>query len=142
MSVPQIISTKRVVGVRLLYCQMRVSVVSQQSSIWCLWLAFVSLLTMYNGAVRIRHSSHHFATQSSHSVDRAGWQAKMASVDFWIPYRNAHRLHCTPVHEIEEEKNGVVLPEFLTSAWQSFMLYSLTTAREVSFPKEHSTVWK
>ena len=29
-------------------------------------------LTM--GPVRIRHRSHHFATQSSHFVDRAGWQ--------------------------------------------------------------------
>ena len=36
------------------------------------------------GPVRIRHHSHHFATQSSHVVDRAGWQAKMASIEFWI----------------------------------------------------------
>ena len=35
--------------------------------------------------VRIRRSSHHFATQSSHLVDRAGLQAKMASIEFWIP---------------------------------------------------------
>ena len=35
--------------------------------------------------VRIRHSSHVFVTQSSHSVDRAGWQAKMAAIGFWIP---------------------------------------------------------
>ena len=32
-----------------------------------------------------RHRSHDFATHSSHSVDRAGWQAKMASIEFWIP---------------------------------------------------------
>ena len=32
--------------------------------------------------------------QPSHSVDRAGWQAKMASIEFWIPLRNAHRPHC------------------------------------------------
>ena len=32
----------------------------------------------------VRHRSHHFATQSSHSVDRAGWQVKMASIEFWI----------------------------------------------------------
>ena len=31
------------------------------------------------GDVRIRHSSHDFGWQSSHSVDLAGWQAKMAS---------------------------------------------------------------
>ena len=32
--------------------------------------------------MRIRHSSHDFATSSSHSVDLAGWQAKMASIEF------------------------------------------------------------
>ena len=48
------------------------------------------------GPVRIRHSSHDFATctQSSHFVDLAGWQAKMASIGFWIPWRNAHKPHC------------------------------------------------
>ena len=40
--------------------------------------------------MRIRHRSHHFATQSSHCVDRAGWQAKIASIEFWIPWHNAH----------------------------------------------------
>ena len=45
------------------------------------------------GPVRIHHHSHHFATQSSHFVDRAGWQAKMASIEFWIPWRNAHGPH-------------------------------------------------
>ena len=39
----------------------------------------------------IRHSSHHFATRSSHSVDLAGCQAKMASIEIWIPWRNAHK---------------------------------------------------
>ena len=52
---------------------------------------------------QIRHSSHEIATQpngacantslfsknfrwqSSHSVDLAGWQAKMASIEIWIP---------------------------------------------------------
>ena len=37
------------------------------------------------GPVRIRHSSHYFGWQSSHSVDLAGWQAKMASDEIWIP---------------------------------------------------------
>ena len=37
------------------------------------------------GPVRIRHSSHDFGWQSSHSVDLAGWQAKMASTQMWIP---------------------------------------------------------
>ena len=37
------------------------------------------------GSVRIRHSSHDFRWQSSHSVDLPGWQAKMASIETWIP---------------------------------------------------------
>ena len=45
------------------------------------------------GPVRIHHSSHDFATQSSHFVDRAGWKAKMASIEFWMPWRNAHKPH-------------------------------------------------
>ena len=43
------------------------------------------------GPVRIRHSSHDFGWQSSYSVDLAGWQAKMASIEIWIPWRNAHK---------------------------------------------------
>ena len=43
------------------------------------------------GLVRTRDSSHHFATQSSHLVDRAGWQAKMASIEFWRPWHNADK---------------------------------------------------
>ena len=42
-------------------------------------------LTSTMGPVRIRHSSHDFGWQSSHSVDLAGWQAKMASIEIWIP---------------------------------------------------------
>ena len=47
------------------------------------------------GPVRIRHSSHNFGWQSSHSVDLAGWQAKnlMASIEIWIQWRNAHKPH-------------------------------------------------
>ena len=45
------------------------------------------------GHVRISHSSHHFATQASRSVDLAGWQAKMASIEIWIPWCNAHTPH-------------------------------------------------
>ena len=47
------------------------------------------------GPVPIRHRSHDFATQSSLSVDRAGWQAKMASIEFWIPWRSAHKPQFT-----------------------------------------------
>ena len=46
------------------------------------------------GPVRIRHSSHDFGWQSSHSVDLAGWQAKMASIEIWIQWRNAHKPLC------------------------------------------------
>ena len=34
--------------------------------------------------MRIRHGPHHIATQSSHSVDRAGWQDKMASIGWGL----------------------------------------------------------
>ena len=44
--------------------------------------------------MRIRHSSHDFGWQSSHSVDLAGWQAKMASIEIVILWRNAHKPHC------------------------------------------------
>ena len=47
------------------------------------------------GPVRIRHRSHHFAIQSSHSVKRAGWQAKMASIEFWIPWRKCAQAPLT-----------------------------------------------
>ena len=45
------------------------------------------------GQVWIRHSPHEIATQSSHFVDRAGWQAKMASIGFWILWRSAYWTH-------------------------------------------------
>ena len=39
---------------------------------------------MNQGSVRVRYRSHEIATQSSHFVDRAGWQAKMASNELWM----------------------------------------------------------
>ena len=45
-------------------------------------------------AVRIRHRSHQFASQPSHFVGRTGWQAKMASIEMWTPWRNAHGPQC------------------------------------------------
>ena len=45
------------------------------------------------GPVRIRHHSYHFVTQPSQYVDGAVWQAKMASIEFLIPWRNAHDPH-------------------------------------------------
>ena len=54
------------------------------------------------GPVRLRHiyiySSHDFGWQSSHSVHLTGWQAKMAAIEIWIPWRNAHKPHCTGFH--------------------------------------------
>ena len=47
----------------------------------------------------IRHSSHDFGWQSSHSVDLAGWQAKMASIEIWIPWCNAHKPHSLHAHQ-------------------------------------------
>ena len=49
---------------------------------------------IWMGPVRVRHSSHDFGWQASHSVDLAGWQAKMASIEIWIPWCNAHKPHC------------------------------------------------
>ena len=49
--------------------------------------------------VRMRHSSHDFATNSCHSVDLAGWQAKIASIEFWIPWRNAHKPYSKEIGE-------------------------------------------
>ena len=57
------------------------------------YLVHISPHSRSIGPVRKRHSSHPFGAQSSHSEDRAGWQAKMASIEFWIPWRNAHRAH-------------------------------------------------
>ena len=43
--------------------------------------------------VRIRHSIWEIVTQPSHSVDTAGWQAKMAFIELWIQRRNTHGPH-------------------------------------------------
>ena len=48
---------------------------------------------MAMGPVRVHHSSHVLGWQSSHSVYLAGWQVKMASIEIWIPWRNAHKPH-------------------------------------------------
>ena len=44
--------------------------------------------------VRIRHSSHDFGWQSSHFLDLAGWQAKMAFIKIWIPCTRARVCVC------------------------------------------------
>ena len=70
------------------------------------------------GPVRIRHTSHDFGWQSSHSVDLAGRQAKMASIEFWIPWRNAHK----PYYVMVFQSLVTILPRFYferlwLSAW-------------------------
>ena len=45
------------------------------------------------GVVRIRYNCH----SASHSVDSTGWQAKMASIELWIQWRNAHGPHHKPL---------------------------------------------
>ena len=48
------------------------------------------------GPVQICSSSQDFAMtglQSSHSVHKAWWQAKMASIEIWIPWHTVHRPH-------------------------------------------------
>ena len=47
------------------------------------------------GPVRMRHTLHDFGWQSNHRVDLAGWQAKMASIEISIPWRNLHKPHST-----------------------------------------------
>ena len=37
------------------------------------------------------------ATQSSHCVDGAGWQDKVASIEIWMQWHNAHSPHYTPL---------------------------------------------
>ena len=51
------------------------------------------------GPVRIRHSSHGFGWQSSHSVDLAGWQAEMASIA--VGYRDVMRT--SPIADTRKE---------------------------------------
>ena len=61
------------------------------------------------GPGQIRHSSHEFATQSSHSVDLAGRQAKIASIEIWIPCHNVHKPHPFPA------KSGRLILEDVSS---------------------------
>ena len=52
---------------------------------------FIQFQNSSTRPVRIRHSSHGVGWQSSHSVDLAGWQAKMASIEIRIQWRYAHK---------------------------------------------------
>ena len=54
------------------------------------------------GPVGIRHS---IRENASHSVDTAGWQAKMVSIELWIQWCNAYGPHLTLVR-VAVDKNG------------------------------------
>ena len=55
---------------------------------WDHWTHFAIFFCSAMRPVGMRHNLHEIATQSSHSVDGAGWQAKMASIKF-LTLRNA-----------------------------------------------------
>ena len=60
------------------------------------------------GPVRIRHSSDGLGWQSSHSVDLAGWQAKMASIEISIgSYRNLRDVQPNPLPERAARGQGM-----------------------------------
>ena len=46
-------------------------------------------------------------TYSCHSVDRAGWQAKMASIEFWIPRRLVPKPHKRVSHGLGWPANAI-----------------------------------
>ena len=79
-----------------IHLNVHTNLIQEWSSVltWCMTsLRNRSIPTM--GPVRLRHNSHGFGWQSIHSVHLAGWQAKMASIETWIPWRNAHKPHPT-----------------------------------------------
>ena len=69
-------------------------------------------LVILMGPAWIRHCSHNFGWQSSHSVDLAGWHAKMASIEIWIPWRNVRKPHSL---------------NFLKDAYESIKVFRLIT---------------
>ena len=83
------------------------------------------------GPVRIRPSSHDFATQSSHSMDRAGWQAKKASIEFWIPWRNAHKPHALAISASTQQ--------FLGTTGKDTSIYSLGHWNQWSAATDHTS---
>ena len=75
-----------------------------------------------NGAKAHPSSITPFATQSSHSLDRAVWQAKMASIEVWIPWCNAHGPHCASVGRFCFKR-----PQTISSAKYDFRHQTLHT---------------
>ena len=95
---------------RLLIAVDFVYIFSASAKFFFFFFAHFSGLHKRMEPVWIFRSSHKFAIQSSHSVDLAGWQAKMASIEFWIPWCNAHRPwpHCKS--EMCVSKNLLLCP--------------------------------
>ena len=87
------------------------------------------LKTRKMGPVRKRHYSHLFATQSSHFVDRAGWQAKMASIGFWTPCRDARKPHLVQKHI------QCVLPTVSACAMAPMQIWPLSIAGNARGPQ-------
>ena len=91
-------------------------------SVWMVWNTFgrdwcICIIVKSNtmGPVLIRHRSQEIATQPWHSVDRAGWQVEMASIEFWFPWRVRMapvEIIALPVMQWENEwRAGGVLEE-------------------------------
>ena len=74
-------------------CQLLCVALPPSLVVWAMW----QVVGGESMTVCICHRSHHFATQCSHFVDRAGctWQAQMASIKFWI---QLYVMHTTPIH--------------------------------------------
>ena len=90
----------------------------------------ISAIHLEMGHVRMCHSSHQIATQSSHFVDRDGWQAKMASIEFWIPWRNAHAPHYhSPLVNCRPYETEVLFHNVLAAMLQPFQAVHWYTIR-------------
>ena len=81
-----------------------------------------------NGACARMSSFTWSCRPTRQSVERAGWQAKMASIEYWIPWRpTAHRPH-SPTHDW-----SWLLPKHTHRVWKS--------ARSVNKQNWYSQFW-
>ena len=72
--------------------------------------------------LRTLHSFHDFATQSSHSVDLAGWQAK------WLPLKSGyHDEMCTSPIELCKETKKLFFVENAALALRSYLTIQIKT---------------
>ena len=86
---------------------------------------------------------------STRSYCRGGWQAKMVSIEFWIPWRNPHRPCCCCVWPLKQGVGWCHCSAFCCWDWgsRSVLLYAQTwrssegtVLRTVSHPLNHH--WK